>query len=647
MKRVALKWMSFAAVLVLLSLMTSPAAAQGKKPRPGAKKPGAKKPAAKSKVPRGPNNVPKLWAAVAKVDPARRGEVQSTAIKIDQLVDRNLARAQVQPNPPTTDEQFVRRIYLDITGTIPTPFQVQSFLAAKQPDKRQLLIDHLLGSPGYVSHTFNYWANLMRLVDRPTNQLNMVAFHQWLKGQVRQNRPYNAMVRELLTAEGQLWDNPAVGYFLRDPNMPLDNINNTVRIFLSTQIGCAQCHDHPFDKWTQRQFYEMAAFTYGVTTRKSAKELGGNPVKRLRDDLKKIDPKNRGGGSFLRVIQANQLQVRDIPRKLKLPPDYAYLDGDANEVVPPKVIFGKSPPQGSGPRRQFAEWLTAPENPRFAMSMANRMWQRAMGAGLIEPVDDIRDDSPVQNQELLDLLTAEFVRGKFNVKELLRTIYYSRAYQRQAGVRPADGSQLYHFPGPVLRRMTAEQIWDSLLTMAVYNPDGFQRLTFGNLSEMRMDLKSATAQAVLDKASVFGKKYSIAALNKADRGHSYKGMTLARASELPIPLPASHFLRQFGQSDRELIQGDHSDGSVTQILTMFNGPITHMMLEEGSVIYDNVVAQSALKQRIDLIFLSILSRMPTAEDYTTARGEINTFGNAGYGNVIWALINTKEFLFVQ
>ena len=618
--------------------------AQGKRP---AKKAPPKKPV--TKVPKGPGNVQQLWQGVAKVksDPDSLAAVKAASGRIDQLVNRSLARLELLPNPKTNDAQFVRRIYLDITGTIPTPHQTQSFLASRRPDKREILIDHLLGSPGYVSHSFNYWANVMRLVDRPTNRVNVVVFHQWLKNAIRRNMPYDKMVYAMLSAEGHLWDNPAVGYWMRDSNMPLDSINNTVRVFLGTQIGCAQCHDHPFDKWSQRQFYEMAAFTYGVSYRKSSKDTGGNPVTRLREQLKKIDPDHRGGGSFLRVIQANQEYISDINRKLRLPHDYQYLDGEPKDLIEPKFLFGKSPPKSGSLRNQFATWMTSPENPRFAMSMANRLWARTMGVGLIDPVDDIRDDSAIENPELLEFLTNHFITTGFDIKETLRAIFRSETYQRQAGIRSQDGAELYHFQGPLLRRMSAEQIWDSLLTMAVYNPDGFTRPSLNSLKQLEVDLKSVDAQTILDRAGMFDKQFSIGAMNRADRSHAYKGMTLARASELPLPLPASHFLRQFGQSDRELIAGDHTDGSVTQLLTMFNGPITHMMLEEGSVIYDNVVAQAGLKQRIDLIFMSILNRLPTQEDYTTARAEISANGNAGFGNVIWALINTKEFLFIQ
>ena len=198
--------------------------------------------------------------------------------------------------------------------------------------------------------------------------------------------------------------------------------------------------------------------------------------------------------------------------------------------------------------------------------------------------------------------------------------------------------------------MTAEQIWDSLLTMAVYDFESFTRPSTKGLAEtINLDMKSITAQAVKAASEAYEAKYSDQAQRKfVQQRNSYKGRTiLARASELPLPLPPEHFLRQFGQGDRELIEAATTDGNVSQILAMFNGEITHMMLEKGSVIYDDTIKAQSVDDRIDVIFLSILSRKATNSEDSIAKAEIKSSGPAGYGNVIWALINTKEFLFIQ
>ena len=215
------------------------------------------------------------------------------------------------------------------------------------------------------------------------------------KTPLRDNKPYDAWVREMLTAEGKIWDNPAAGYMLRDAGMPLDSVNNTVRVFLGTQIGCAQCHDHPFDRWTQCEFYQIAAYTSGTRTRAGygGKGKGGNPVQRIQQELIK-----QGGpmpNAPLQLVRANTYAVSDTRAPLKLPHDYQYEDARPGDVVSPKPIFGAEAPVASGisSRAVFAQWLTSKENPRFAKAIANRLWKRALGVGLIEPVDDIRDNS--------------------------------------------------------------------------------------------------------------------------------------------------------------------------------------------------------------------------------------------------------------
>ena len=583
---------------------------------------------------------------IAKVDPATAERAKLAAAKIDSLVEANYARHGIEPNPPTTDEQFVRRIYLDITGTIPTYQQTTEFLESTDPDKRARLIDQLLGTRGYASHFFNYWANILRLVDFPDNNLPAFSYVEWVKESIRANKPYDAWVREMLTAEGKIWDNPAAGYTLRDAGMPLDSLNNTVRVFLGTQIGCAQCHDHPFDHWTQREFYQMAAFTYGVRTRGYGK---GGGVERIRQELIK-----QGGprpNAPLQLVRANTYEVRDDPKlALKLPHDYQYEDAKPYDLVRPAPIFAPAAPvsPGQSPRGTFAAWLTSKENPRFAKTIANRLWKRALGVGIIEPADDIRDDSAIENPELLDYLTVVMTKLDFDLKEFQRIVFNTKTYQRQSSPQEPPAGELYHFPGPVLRRMTAEQAWDSLLTLAIPRPDAVLRPSNEGLAAVaNMDVASVSAKEVLSKWDKFNGEYGRGAMQELRREHGYKGELLARASEQPLPAPPGHFLREFGQGDREQIEAASTEGTVPQILTMFNGPVTHMMLEEGSVIYDNVIAAENISQRVDVIFLSLLSRKPTIGARNTAIKEIQSGGNVGYGDVIWSLLNTREFLFIQ
>ncbi len=201
---------------------------------------------------------------------------------------------------------------------------------------------------------YNYWASILRLKDRPDANVLAYAYRDWVKEQLRTNRPYDEWVYDMLTAEGKIWDNPAVGYTMRDTGMPLVHVDNTVRVFLGTQIGCAQCHDHPFDKWTQKEFYSLAAFTHGTSTRDGGGTpafANGNPVQRIRDELKAKDPKAALNGSLQLLLNANLFRVSFKDRPLKLPHDYQYDNGKPNEVVPPKVLWGDVPAVAKKARR--------------------------------------------------------------------------------------------------------------------------------------------------------------------------------------------------------------------------------------------------------------------------------------------------------
>ncbi len=631
-----------ASLLVIVATLCCTTDTLAQRRRPTQKPPEKKEP-----------ELPQREIKIKPVDPSTLPRVKYSAKVIDELVEQNYQKFNVKPNPPATDEQFVRRVFLDVTGTIPTMKQARVFLIRNHPEKRQRLIDDLLDSEGYSSHLYNYFADLLRVQDRLTNNVSARNYKDWLKECFEQNEPYDKMVYRMLTANGRAFDDPATGYAFRDSNMPLDAINNTIRVFLGTQIGCAQCHDHPFDRWTQLEFYQIAAYTYPTIYRinfSDEKFNKKNPITRVREELKEIDPEHRGQGIFNNLLQANTWEIWDVPtRKPQLPHDYAYSNAKPKQAIAPQTILGNPAPikPGESPRVAFANWMTSSENPRFAKTIANRMWKRVMGLGLIEPVDDMKDSTVAENEALMEFLTQEMIRVKFDLKEFTRILLNTQAYQRSATTAEVPPGEVYHFPGPTLRRMTAEQVWDSLLTLAVTDPMEYHEAPASVVNEIEnLDLATITAQEVLDLEQEY-KDVVYKDRRDREKKYKYKGLLLARASELPCPLPGGHPLREFGQSDRELIQASSAEGSVPQILTMFNGPVTHMMLEHGSAMYNNVVSAKTLEERITNIFLTVLSREPTEDEMGIAREEIAANGPAGYGNVIWALVNTREFLFVQ
>ena len=597
--------------------------------------------------------VPKSLPKVSAVSRERAGECRQIAHQIDALVEEKLSEKGIEPNRIARDHTFVRRAYLNAVGTIPTLIETNRFAAAKNENKHEELVDELLGTPGYVSHMYNFWADILRIKDRPENNIFAYPFQDWIKDQLRINRPYDEWVYEMLTAEGKVWENPAAGYTLRDRSMPLVHVDNTVRVFLGTQIGCAQCHDHPFDKWSQKEFYQLAAFTHGTNTRDGRGTPAfenGNPIQRIRKEFEESG--DRLQGSMNQLVQSNLFRVSfSKNKKLRLPHDYQYDDGKPKELVKPNVLWGKIPTSAKGlnPREQYAAWLTDSQNPLFAKTIANRLWKKVMGVGLIEPVDDIKEDSPCQNEQLLEFLTEEIIRLKFDQKEFIRTLMYTKTYQRESSDFDPSEEEYYHFPGPRLRRMTPEQVWDSILTIAIYNPFSYQLpgpKEFAAASDL--DMANLNREQLEAASKKFDEEVGPRARTKKMNKSAYRRQVLARASELPSPLPPGHFIRQFGQCDRETIEGNSTDPNVPQILTMFNGPFTHMMLEKGSVIYDNLSRSSSARDAMNVMFLSILNRPPTSRDRDIAMKEMARGDKAmGYGNIVWALINTREFLFIQ
>ncbi|HBE68862.1 MAG TPA: hypothetical protein DDW52_12010 [Planctomycetaceae bacterium] len=644
-------WVRLVCMLLVIVVGASSADAQKKKKKklPSQKFKGYGLPEA---VKTRPQNLPK----VSKVDENRRTECRDVAARIDALVEAKLKQEGLAANPEADDYTFVRRAYLNITGTIPSLQQTSNFVKQGSARKHEELVDRLLNSYGYVSHTYNYWASILRIKDRPENNILAYPYRDWVKDQIRINRPYDDWVSEMLTAEGKVWESPASGYLLRDRSMPLVHVDNTVRVFLGTQIGCAQCHDHPFDRWTQKEFYQLAAFTHGAVTRDGRGQpayKNGNPVERLKQEKKDQTGENRIAGTANLLLQANLFRVSFNPKRvLKLPHDYQYSDGKPNQRVESKVLWGEIPAEAASlsKREKFAAWVTNPSNDRFAKTIANRLWKRVFGVGLIEPVDDLKDDSPCQNEELLELLCEEMKRLDFDLKEFTRTLMYTATYRRQCSDFDPSMAEFYHFPGPRLRRMSAEQIWDSILTLAVYNPMSVEAPSTDELARVaNLDLAEVSYSQLTSAQKAFDESLSPQARNKAmNQTANYRRQVLMRASELPSPLPPDHFLRQFGQGDRETIQGDSVEPTVPQILTMFNGPFSHMLLEKGSVIYDNLMRARTKHEALDVMFLTILNRPPTSRDKTSALREMGRGDAAmGYGNVVWALINTREFMFIQ
>jgi hypothetical protein len=410
-------------------------------------------------------------------------EVLKDAKAIDAILAKGYAKHKVTPLPLVDDATFVRRAYLQVGGRIPTYEETTGFLKSGDSLKHATLIDRILDSSAYVSHTYNWWADLLRIQaparNGGANQVGGgVSYALWVKDAISQNMPFDEVARKLITAKGYPWNNGAVGYYMRDAGMPLDNMSNTTQVFLGTQMVCAQCHNHPFDKWTQMEYYQMAAYTYGVQAR-----MGGEKNKEIQDaffsQFKGSDAEKRKKaykskeGQLLRkaageIMRPLRYGASHNPRKLQLPHDYQYDDAKPKDSITAAPIFNEKGAieKGEGPVEGYAEWMTSPDNPRFTKVIANRMWKRVFGVGNVEPVDDIREDTVPSNPELMAHLEKLMVNLDYDLKQFLRILYNVKAFRREASAEEIVTGKPYHFPGPILQRMSAEQLWDSFVTLA-------------------------------------------------------------------------------------------------------------------------------------------------------------------------------------
>ena len=763
-----------------------------------------------------------LPEAHSAIDPAKE------AVAIDQLVDAKLKAEGIKANAAIDDATFVRRVYLGIIGRIPTIEEAEAFHADSSPQRRATLIDHLLASDGYVSHSYHFWADLLRINQNLGNSgpEAETAYQLWVKDAIRANLPYDEMVRKLVTAQGLLWENGAVGYYQRDRGMPLDNMSNTVRIFLGTRMECAQCHNHPFDKWTQMDFFQMAAFSYGMTAAdyqnpnraalqpqvreerieafRSAVGVENFPVVNREEDIDRIIAKEKDRGRFeiqlarfdmteaqfretagrgvaaVRALEQKVQPLKDAeselyrpiryisaeerPRDLRLPHDYQYPDAKPLGKVTAKPMFGDEfglPTAGPGMIDAYASWLTSKANPTFTRVIANRIWKTVFGIGVFEPVDEVTDHMVVTNPELMTQLEDLMRRVNYDLKEFQRVLYNTQAYQRAVDANEVVMGAPYYFQGPLLRRMAAEQIWDSIVGLAIPQADDYRprlknqlasiervRLIYESLaqrseeeyialvneiSEAIVDFRPkqdefrqafVAARAAKDDAAIRKARTELSAVEREINGaiarigytrlkektepeellaalgmseqmagqsmgtaesenivitslpkpqfprapagldaaaerkwrsrmkgelQSYNSLVagMARASEIASPAPRGHFMREFGQSDREVIENSNSAASVPQALNLLNGPIVEALVNPFAVFGRRLAAAQTPEQTAELIFQAMLTRQPTPPEIAMVKAELEQNPRDGAEGVVWALLNTRQFLFVR
>jgi len=582
-------------------------------------------------------------------------QIKSASLWVDRTVGGALVKSGIQPNKQSDDFVFVRRVYLDVAGRIPTDVEARDFLNDKDPEKRRKLIDQLLISDGYRSHLFNWMADLLRHRGK-LRRSNFNHYERWLKDQISQNTPWNDMVYAMLTAEGTLASSGPTGYLLRDPGMPLDNLSNTLNVFLSANVSCAQCHDHPLADWTQREFYELAAFFGATDVSDRDPRKVGNKLKLPDGSISKQDVASAVAQNLARVHTKSA-------QTLKFPDDYAYSDVEPGSPVDPLLFIWDDEEltvevDEKDPRKlreNFAEWLTHKKNPRFAIAIANRIWKRFFGLGVQEPLEDLDDLTKASNPELLQLLGKIMVAADFDLREFQRVILNSKAYQAVSSVTPSSGdAENYLFPGPILRRMSAEQAWDSILALVLgtslddYKVDRSNRVTRFDFPYEQMAPDEVREKVLLMKNNGYLKSNQrIVEADFVDRKRpvKMKDEFLLRASELSQPAPDNHFLRMFGQSSRDLVNDSSVEGSIPQSLMLMNGGVQNLLYDRDARLSKMLRRSGDFKSAVQFLFMSFFCRPPTPDEMNTIEQAIAE--GMKKEDLTWALFNSTEFLFVQ
>ncbi len=602
---------------------------------------------------------------------------KASARQIDTLLAGGLKKNGFTSfNEPLPDDLFVRRVYLDIIGRIPTRQEFLAFAENARPDKREALIDDLLLSPGFSSNLFNYFGDMYRLhASDFNNGIRMDPYINWWREKLAANTPYHQIVAEMLTAKGNVGQSPASGFLLRDTGMEFDAFSNFGQVMLGIDISCAQCHDHPFDEWTQGDFYEMAAF-FGNTQRSlgyrpSSAMMGGGSVQMpnapegWRDNFMKwaetnkgIVPKDQNSNQFRFFVAALGWNIADNETmETVLPHDFRGEGGKPDEIASPRTLIGDAAKVGGKTRREaITDWLTSPTNPRFALVIANRMWGRAFGRAILEPVNDFSDDDikRASQPEVLKHVEKEMRRVNYDLREFMRILYNTRAYQSIATSDEPDLSKPYYFSGPVLRRMRAEQAWDSMMVLA--HGAEIDQKTGGDGSfykkVLNIDFNTATNDDVWRHYEMWQNLRGGASMAMvSESGDDYSPVSVTdtdlRASQLSQPAPAASMLDTFGQSDRRITDDHNFDGSVPQVLALMNGNVTQQLTGATSKVVSDLEALDGPDDKVRGVFFTLLNRFPSKDELDLGTGMIEDFGDEGISDLAWALMNSPEFLFIQ
>ena len=482
---------------------------------------------------------------------------------IDNMIAEKLKRLRILPSEICTDEEFLRRVTIDIVGLLPSPDEYAAFVGDSRPDKRARLIDQLLERKEFSEIWAMKWAQL--LLVKSNNQVSYKAAFQyssWLTNKLATNTPMDRIVRELLASSGGVFEQPATNFYQVERNT-LKTAENVAQVFMGIRTQCAQCHNHPFDRWTMNDYYGFASF-FSQIGRKTG------------EDYREIIVFNRGGGEVNHPVTKKPV---------------------------PATFLGDGPADTKGKDRRavLADWLTSKDNPFFAASIANRVWAHFMGVGIVDPVDDIRVSNPASNPALFAELGGRLAAYDFDLKQLVRDICNSEAYQRSTQTNESNQLDARNYAFAQVRRIPAEMLLDCI-SQATNTKDKFRGLPLG-----------------------------------------------ARAVQIADGRSSTYFLTTFGRSPRTTVCDCEAstDPSLSQALQLLNGNATQGKIRQGKLIENLLDQEMTVPEIVRLIFVRCLSRQPTEAEVGRLTKMVAEAGNnqVGLEDIFWAVLNSREFMF--
>jgi hypothetical protein len=501
------------------------------------------------------------------------------------VVDKHTAKKWkelgIAPSDLSTDEQFVRRVYLDITGTLPDAKAIRDFAADKDPKKRDKLIDKLVDSPEYSYYFANKWADILRVKRRnqQSRAYGTFAFHTWIREAVAEDRPYDEFVRDIVCAIGDETKSPPA-FWYREVQTPENFVDDVSQVFLGQRLACANCHHHPYEKWSQDDYWGIAAF-FARVGKKNVQVPG---------------QQNNGqnGKQVLFVKSTGSVTNKRNQQTAPMKP----LDGSSITVPPDE-----------DPRQLFADWLVSPKNPFFARAVANRYWAHFFGKGIVDPLDDMRVTNPPSNPELLDALAANLIENKYSLKALVKTICKSRTYQLSSNPNEFNQSDKQSYARYYPKRLQAEVLFDAVCKLTD-SPSSFAGLPTD---------KFAPSRAIMLPDESFTSYF----LDVSGRPQRISACECERVNEASLAM-SLHLLNSNEVQDKLARAGGRAE-------QMVKDP------RPGA-------------EKIEELFLLAIAKKPSAEQLKAALDHLEKYDKnkkMAYENIVWALLNSKAFLFNQ